>query len=211
MDVAVYMQHDQESRAILKNYVRYLLGEPRERSYFDLSDFLEWYGRKYLIQPVHHLLSGYLPLDIKTFVEFGPGSGWLIGSFNQQEFDCYAYDKRSILWKHPDGVIFATKDLEQLPTGLKLPKTTLIIANQFIHCIDWPEQLIREFNKHYWLVIEPMQGIPPFSNWHEQMRIFGATPQDRETTAEIFMKGGMEIVREEFIRGQWFSLWQPMS
>lgn len=211
----VLLQSDPEMRTALRFYARFLLSDntPSSRMYPDLTEFLALYGKKYILPRVRAFIFDswartILP-KMTVAIEYGPGSGWLIGGLKDMFEECYAFDKRPQLWRRPAGVIFMNTNFESSPRTIAVRKGSLVIANQFLHCLEKPEYALSTALTCYWLVIEPIEGAEPFPYWHEQMRLFGADPISARALENKMMNSGFEMIGEEMLQGQWMSLWKP--
>lgn len=185
--MAVDLPEDYELRRLLVGYTKYLLG-PKPRSYQALAEFLEFYGREYVLPQIESLLQG---TRWKQIVELGPGTGWLIaslGAYVDWGGSRYAFDRRTSLFQPHAGVKFIEKNLESNGEFMVLtnhgPDDTLVVANQFLHCVDnW--QWIIYWNRASWLVAEVNSGA-----WMRQMRAFGASPLTPKQITDAFKSNG---------------------
>lgn len=219
--LAVSMRHEPRSRARLRNYVRYLLEDDGLREYEDLAAFLEWYGEKYVFPKVMDMLdeSGVKSDTFDKIVEFGPGTGWLIRKLAQlfPKAECSAVDKRRFLYTGNIAVGFYETDLEKqdsitaLAEKLALTDRSLIVANQFLHCADYPIRIIDQFEHQKWLVIE-VDNDPILPHWGAQMHGFGAKPIGDRDLSRMFEESGKHGLRRTWrspMPGLVLSLFEP--
>ncbi len=207
--LAVLLEKDYITREKIRRYAAFLLADKDDREYADLAEFLEWFGKRYLWPVIMEDVMKFIPDRIHRACEFGPGTGWLIKLLQEfRFFDAYAIDKRASLFD-AEGVRFMQKDLEHRPGELFLPEPTLIIANQFLHCVDNPQEIVHAFRNQWWLVIEPTTDDDEFPYWHSQMALFGATPRTPDEIEMMFKSEGFEIAYDD-TPSLWISLWKPL-
>lgn len=202
------------AREYITDYVRYLLSSPKRegRKYQYLANFLDWYGRHFLLAPIKEILAELTANQRVTAVELGPGTGWLINSLGDLFPSRYAVDRRPKLFRPSPETTFLEIDLEKddLPY---FSRGSIFIANQFLHCIDNPKDFVGNAQRLPWLVVEPVEGgagmETPFPYWHEQMRAFGATPLTMSEISDLFV-ARHHLHASRYISGQWISLWLPV-
>lgn len=203
--LAVIAEQDPELREVMLGYVKFLLGE-KPRAYPALASYLELYGEKYLLPEIDRVLQGKLWSQI---IELGPGTGWLIkqlGRVLQYGGHRIAIDKRETLFVPHNAVHFLAMDLEEHSSflGQEDPEGTLIVANQFLHCVDNWREIIKG-NRADWLVVEVSSLI-----WKEQLRKFGASPLMIIDIIQEFEKAGYKLVSQKPTSLLHVSLWRPV-
>lgn len=211
--LAVLLHKDVVSRHKIRQYVEFLLGD-KPRPYPYLTDFLEWYGLRYLLPVIRNIILAN-DLELDTAIELGPGTGWLVNSIEDLGFETrIGIDKRVALYSSRRDVRFINWDLET-PYGMKMfeelaDSRSLIIANHFLHCIDFPSQLVYAARDSMWLVIEPTGVLVdgPFPYWGDQMLLFGAKPLNEEELKEVFESSHFRLVDWRDIPGQKITLWR---
>lgn len=225
--LSVSLKHDPLSRARLRDYARYLFGSydtdlMDAQPYAYLANFLEWYGERYIFPKIIDMVvETELPrrLVFDKIVELGPGTGWLIKALAPQfsHAKCYAVDKRIFLYREGEGVKFIDRNLENadeiadLRKDLALTRSSLIIANQFLHCVENPIRVIDEFAEQTWLVVE-VDSDPILPHWASQMKLFGATPMSDKDLVRAFDQSGKYGLRRTWrspMPGLVLSLFEP--
>lgn len=188
--LSTLLAEDEGMREILYGYAKYLLGN-KPHSYQALAEYLEMYGMKYLLPDIEQVLRG---TSWKTIIELGPGTGWLLrrlGTFLEFEGKRYAFDKREALFLQRDFPCkFQVQDLEVDPRIWVdcESSNTLIVANQFLHCVSNWREVIR-VNRAYWLCVEVSS-----LTWREQMRKYGAEPLTRADLMNAFLAEGYRLI-----------------
>lgn len=210
--LAIHLSDDPLARARLARYVKYLLADAEERNYADLTRFLEWYGTKYTLPKIVELLTASeLRRVYSTVVEFGPGTGWLIGALANYFPNAYAIEKRPELWERRRNVILMPGDLEsrieltEFRSGF--PDDTLVVANQFLHCVDNAEEIVTMYRRFGWIVIEVDEDLI-FPDWGRQMAQFGATPIKDDDLERLFLNAGLKRTWRIPIAGQNISVFE---
>lgn len=213
--LAVKLKDDKTARNRLKGYVSFLLDDSPDRQYYRLADFLDWYGTKYLLTRIQDFIKSIVVNSLfpkfSTYVELGPGTGWLIGGLASfvPNAEFYAVDRRPEIYYPRPNVKFYNTDLEN--EVMVLPKGSLIIANQFLHCIDNWGELIEKQKDHWWVVIEPEADSDEFPYWYDQMELFGAKPITQEELALAFETHGFDMISDRQFPGQKLNLWRPAA
>lgn len=212
--LAVLCKDDRRARISIKNYVRFLLSEKEDRDYRDLAQFLQWYGETYVLGDVFDFIT-QKTIDVRypTAIEFGPGTGWLIGGVAHLFKNAYAVDKRAGLHYPYPNVTFVQRDLEKEPGFLGLETQSIqsvIIANHFLHCVDDPVEVIKKSPAGAWLVIEPTFSDTVFPFWGRQMADFGATPHRWGELIKYFAEAGYTFVGAKMLRGQQIGLFEKV-
>ena len=201
-------EDDVKTRTLLWEYAKYLLGE-KPRNYGALARYLQFYGEMFLLEEIEDILHG------KTFsrlIELGPGTGWLgqrLRSHLTWGGRSLAIDKRDTLFQMRAGVEFFLRDLETDPNFTDLlsigsyHSDVLVVANQFLHCVENWEEIIR-VNPATWLVVE----VDSFA-WKNQMRRFGADPLTRSEIFSGFVMAGYELEARKRLDLVSAYLWRP--
>lgn len=201
--LVVMLDGDPKGKAVLRQYMKFLFSE-RPRSYADLAEFLEWYGKNFLYEDIERVLQGR---RYKRIMELGSGTGWLINSLSHYAEERMALDKRTALINRKEGVMFLGQDLELKPEFLKdsyLPGTALIIANQFLHCVDNRDVIVR-INRADWLVIEVIS-----IEWRKQLRLFGATPLSPAEVSDLFGHNEYKLLEHRRSGMVELTYWRPL-
>lgn len=202
--LSVLLDEEPERRRVLVNYAKYLLGDP-PRSYAALADYLEMYGSEYLFPDITQLFQGR---RWDYIYELGPGTGWLINALGPWGLERYAVDKRESIYRKKEGVKFRVQDLEQFPEFIGDPPPggpeVLVIANQFLHCVDNWQEIIRN-NRAEWLVIEVRNQA-----WMHQMAAFGATPIEPRELIEEFHRANYVLVEKRISPILQLTFWRPL-
>lgn len=208
--LAVALKDDLIGRQAVRAYVNFLLEDPQHRQYDRLTQFLDWHGKRQILPAVKTIVEKYLDPKPRDVIEFGPGTGWLIKGIRDSFSEAYAVDKRNLMGFYT-GVKFYNVDLEKNPTGLKFPPGALIIANQFLHCVDNWAELIFQYNDHPWLVIEidTDNSVRKFPYWELQLEQFGSKPILNGTLVETFTQHGLARVVMTDAPGLLITLWRP--
>lgn len=219
--LAISMKDEPLSRARLRGYAQFLLSSAHDFYYPELAKFLEWYGERYLLPKITDLIVESEMTKTHVFhqiVEFGPGTGWLIGHLAETfpHADHYAIDKRPELYLQRSNVTHLTWNLEDADQVQILKKNfpfknALIVANQFLHCIDHPERIVDEFSDQTWLVVE-VDNDPILPHWALQMKQFGASPIGDRDLSKMFEQAGMNGLRRTWrspMPGLVLSLFEP--
>lgn len=208
--LAVLAKDDTRARTYLKGYVKFLLADKEDRDYTDLSRFLAWYGETYVLQDIHTFICDKsLDQKYQSVVEFGPGTGWLIGGIAHLFKNAYAVDKRTYLIKPQEGVTFILKDLEEEAAGQPF-SDCVVVANHFIHCVDDIPALLGKYSAPAWVVIEPTFGESIFPYWGRQMKDFGATPHRWGEIINLYQAAGYVFCGAKLTRGQQIGLFEKV-
>lgn len=211
--LAVILKDRPGDRDQLLGYGQFLLGE-KPRNYYQLADFLEWYGTRYLLPDIRNILLKH-EFTIEQVIELGPGTGWLINSLSSifpKTTLRMGIDKRTALYQKAPGVKLRNFDLEKDPTVLysfSVEFKSLIIANHFLHCVDNPDKIIYSGSGSPWLVIEPLEENDTFPYWTEQMKLFGSTPLKEHELAKMFINCDLRRLDDRVVAGNRITLWRP--
>lgn len=162
--------------------------------YLALVQFSAYYGKTFLLEPTCEAIvkAGWKPHRI---VEFGAGLGWLgrgvSGSLGLTP--CLFVDKRN--WTLIDIIADLETDqgLEEILTVMK--DGDLIVAADFLHCLDDPEGVMSQFSKWPMAILEycPV-GKEYAESYSTQIKRYGATPIDPRIFVSMFPGRKVDIV-----------------
>jgi len=155
--------------------------------YQALLRFSQFYGEQFLLQPTFEAIrdAGWKP---KRFVEFGAGFGWLArglaGKFGL--LPVLLVDKR------PWPLIDLVEDLET-EEGIDKVKACLddgdvIVACDFLHCVELPRSIMKNFSKWPTVVLEYLPSEEELlESFLVQITRYGASPlASRKSLQSIF-------------------------
>ena len=150
------------------------------KDYLRLIQYSRYYGEKHLLQPTYEAIleKGWNP---QRFVDLGAGLGWLSRGLASRFRikDVLTVDKR------PWMAIDVLADLE-LGSGLKkvgdqLKDGDVIVASDFLHCIEDPENILRAYPAYPMAILEYMPANKLWAtNYREQIKRYGGNPIEPE-------------------------------
>lgn len=146
------------------------------RDYLRLIQYSRYYGEKFLLQPTYEAI---LEKDWKPtrFADLGAGLGWLSRGLASKfrVKDVLTVDKRP--WMAID--ILADLELGSglLKVGEQLKDGDVIVASDFLHCIDNPEGILKAFPEYPMAILEYMPTNKLWAtNYREQIKRYGGDP-----------------------------------
>lgn len=144
--------------------------------YLGLIKYAAFYGERFLLQPTYEAIRerGW---EFDRIVEFGAGLGWLCRGLASRFriADVLTVDKR------PWGAISISADLET-QDGIKevwaeLREGDLIVTSDFLHCVNNPANILKEFSSWPMAILEYMPTNEDYtSSYTTQLGRYGGNP-----------------------------------
>ena len=123
--------------------------------YAGLLRFLSYYGEKYILRvAVIMLQSTAPPVKFDRVVELGAGFGWLARgiSNNYDQLPTLLVDKRQ--WAFTDIIADVETNNGSKRVLDELKSGDLIVMSELLHCLDNPEDLLRQLTAWPLLIVE---------------------------------------------------------
>jgi len=162
--------------------------------YEALIQFSAYYGTRFLLKPACEAIvkTGWKP---RRIVEFGAGLGWLGRgvSGSLELVPCLFVDKRH--WALIDIIADLETDqgVEEVITVMK--DGDLIVAKDFLHCLDDPKDVMSQFSKWPMAILEYCPTNEGYAeSYITQLRRYGAKPFLPEEFKDMFPDRAVDIV-----------------
>jgi hypothetical protein len=193
---------DRKQREILLGLACHLLDEP---DYEALLDWLEYYGKQFIVPHVLPMLEQYKG-KFFAVVELGAGKGWLgraVAKFLKAHY--VPIDKRKEF--NPLYCLDLEKgeDLYEMKILLHKYYPALVVMSEFLHCVENPEQILGRLHDQSVLIMEHKIKGWAGESFRKQLEWYGCNYKYLQVLPSFF-KGRKVFEKDIYPYHVWLSV-----
>jgi len=193
---------DRKQREILLGLACHLLDEP---DYEALLDWLEYYGKQFIIPQVLPMLEQYKGRFFAV-VELGAGKGWFgraVAKFLKARY--VSVDKRKEFGPFYCLDLEKDKDLREVRALVRYYYPALVVMSEFLHCIENPEEVLKILGDQSLLILEHTTEGWAGESFREQLKRYGCNYKYLQVLPE-FLKGRKVFEKDIYPYHVWLSV-----